>query len=302
MLLRNWMRLSSVIGCILLLAFMSIICTPSTSSADVLAFGLDPQSVGFATTHGGSRGGSGNIIDFAVLRPNSAFDNVLGSSYKPAAGSPAFDSSKWTYLYQVANAAPIIGGTPSTIQSFGFNPIQQSGVPNLATSVGTFDGNKLRFDFTNQGTIVNAQGNNLQSVNAFGINSSPIANSNGINVSTTSSPRNVPGSNGLIWNFSTGNFATGQNHILNGIQNGQTSPVFGFQSDASPRTTLPILGSDGRVQQVAFGPVLNGVIQTSTGFQQLIPIAGAFNVPFAGGGWELRSQAQCCSLDRDWSA
>jgi len=287
MLASDRKRLSSAIVCIVLLMFTSIICIPSTSSADVLAFGLDPQAVGFARTFG-TTGGNGNIVDFAVLRPNSAFNNILGSSYQPAAGSPAFDVSKYTYLYQVANAAPSIGGTPSTIQTFGFNPIQQSGIPNLATSVGTF-GNNLRFDFTNQGLIVNAQGNNLQSVNAFGINASPVANSDRINVSSTSLPRNVPGSSGLIWNFTTGNFAPGQNHILNGIQNGKTSPIFGYQSDASPSSSRSL------------GPVLNGVIATSAGFQQLIPMAGAFNTPFAGGGVERRSQVQCCSSDPAWS-
>lgn len=262
MLGSDWKRLSSAIVCIVLLAFTSIICIPSTSSADVLAFGLDPLAVGFAQTFGGI-GGNGNIIDFAVLRPNSAFDNILGSSYQPAVGSPAFDPSKWTYLYQVANASS--GNPPSTLQTFGFNPIQQSGIPNLATSVGTFGNNagNLRFDFTNQGSIVNAQGNNLQSVNAFGINSSLVANNNIINVSTSSLPH---GSSGLIWNFSTGNSSP----ILNGIQNGNTSPLFGYQSDASPSISSNL------------GPVLNGVIATSAGFQAVTPIAGAFNVAYAG--------------------
>lgn len=280
----DWKRLSSAIVCIMLLALTAIICIPSRSSADVLRFGLDPQLVGFATTFGSSPGSNGNIIDFAVLRPNSAFDNILSSSYQPAAGSPAFDASKYTYLYQVANVS---SSTPHTLQSFGFNPTQQSGVPNTATSVGTFTNTatnlntagNLRFDFTNQGAVVNAQGNNLQSVNAFGIQSSLVANSNRINVSSTSLPH---GSTGLIWNFTTGNFAPGAQSLSNGIGSGATSPIFGYQSDQSPRTTVP--GSNGR--EVAAGPVLNGVIQpTGQGLQTITPLSGAFGVPFAFSGF-----------------
>lgn len=272
----DWRRSISAAVCIVLLVFTSIICTPSTSSADVLQLGLDPSVAGFATTFGGI-GGNGNIIDFAALRPNSAFDNTLAANYHPSAGSPPFDPSKWTYLYQVANAGFAPGGVSHTLQSFGFNPVQQSGIRNEATSVGTFGGGNLRFDFTTQGTIVNAQGNNLQGVNNFGIAERLLPSNtlptNIINVSSSSLPH---GSTGLIWNFATNNFTPGAQNIQNGIQQGATSPIFGYQSDQFPASSTNL------------GPVLNGVIQGFGTIQTVTPLSGVFNVPF---GQSLTSSA-----------
>jgi hypothetical protein len=173
--MRRWTRLRAGLAVCALTA-TALTCIPSMSSADIMTFGRDPFSVGFATTFSGiGGGGQGNIVDFAVLRPNSAFDNILSSSYAPFQGSPSFDSSKWTYLYQVANAAPSVN--PQTLQSFAFSPPQQSGIQNFATSIGTFSAGNFRLDFTNEGTIVNAQGNNLQSVNDFGLAASLVQNS-----------------------------------------------------------------------------------------------------------------------------
>lgn len=158
-----------------------------------------------------------SIVNFAVLPPNDPFTGVLSSTYTPGAiGVPPvspgpafnFNPNNYTYLYQVANT-----GSATTITGFDFKP----GV--TGTTIGTFTNPALRLDFLNNGSVVNATGNNLQGPSSFGLATSPNPHTTGV---ATNQLSLLPG-NRLAWQFS-------------GLTPGNTSPVFGFQSPFAPGT------------------------------------------------------------------
>lgn len=182
-----------------------------------------------------------SIVNFAVVPPNDPFAGILSSTYNPGPigvppvpAGPAFNfnPNNYTYLYQVSNT-----GAAATITGFDFKP----GV--TGTTIGTFANPALRLDFLNNGSVVNATGNNLQGAGSFGLAATPNPNIVGAGTNQLSL---LPG-NRLGWVFS-------------GLTPGNTSPVFGFQSPFSPSTPGGLGGG------VISGSLPNGVPLTNSIF------------------------------------
>ncbi len=159
------------------LAIMGLIAPVSTSHAvpipplgDPLRLVGDPLQF---FTGNAAAPGVGAVVNFAVLPPGSAFNGLLSNYYTPSSGSPVFNDTRYTYLYQVANTST------STLNNFTLpktGPFPGGvclGVPREcghgAFSTGSFTSGNVRLDFLNNGALVNAQGNNLQGAGSFGI-------------------------------------------------------------------------------------------------------------------------------------
>ena len=166
-------------------------------------------------------------VNYAVLPPFDPFDSVLSKAYVPAQGNPGFDSSKYTYLYQVANPAS------SHVTWTSFQPQFSAFTPVASTSAGSFASGNLRLDFLNGGSIVNATGNNVQGPSSFGIGAR-----------TVSGPERIE----ILSNPFGGQSHPYATFLNQGVTPGLTSPLFGYQSNNGPTFTTGLLQGD------VFGP------------------------------------------------
>lgn len=142
-----WRRIRLIVACLVMLG-----CLYVTSPSNAFAVALR----GFT----GFTGDQYGIINYAVLSPFDSFAGVLAGAYVPRPGDPAFDASKYTYLYQVASL-PTLTGAGLPIRWESFEAETRPSRPVSTTTVGTFASGNLRLDFLNGGTVVNAAGNNL---------------------------------------------------------------------------------------------------------------------------------------------
>ena len=159
-------------------------------------------------------------VNYAVLPPFDPFDSVLSKMYVPAQGNSGFDSSKYTYLYQVANP------TASHVTWSSFQPQFSAFTPVASSSAGSFASGNLRLDFLNAGSIINATGNNLQGVNSFGIGAR-----------TVSGPERIE----ILSNPFGGQSHPYATFLNQGVTPGFTSPLFGYQSANGPTFTTGLL-------------------------------------------------------------
>lgn len=205
-------------------------------------------------------------VNFAVLSPNTVgFSGVLESVFNrggsvpdptsPSGRSPGFDSGQYTYLYQLANK------TSATISSFT--------IPTTATTWGTYAGGNFRLDFLNNGTVVNAQGNNLQGAGSLGIAGRTVSGNDLVAVAASG----VKSPNGIEWRFQSGG---------GGIAPGSTSPLFGYQSPNGPVSGGGVitgffpsgasLGSLGSVQGISVAPEPGTVLLLGSGLVGLVSL------------------------------
>ncbi|HMX91863.1 MAG TPA: PEP-CTERM sorting domain-containing protein, partial [Nitrospira sp.] len=132
-------------------------------------------------------------------------------------------SSKYTYLYQIANPA-------SSHATWGsFQPQFSVFTPVSTTSTGSFASGNLRLDFFNGGSLVNASGNNLQGTHSFGIGAR-----------TVSGPERIE----ILSNPLGGRSHPYSTFLNQGVTSGFTSPLFGFQSSNGPTFTTGLLQGD----------------------------------------------------------
>lgn len=188
--------------------------------------------------------GSGTVVNFAVLPPGSVFNGLLSNNYTASSGSPGFNDTRYTYLYQVANTST------STLANFTLpktGPFPGSlclGVPlncgHGAFSTGSFNAGNFRLDFLNNGALVNAQGNNFQGAGSFGIAGQTVSGNSLINV--VASPF---GARDVSWQFQS---------QAGGIAPGSTSPLLGYQTNDGP-----VIGSG-----IITGTLANGTFFSTT--------------------------------------
>ena len=178
------------------------------------------------TGHSAGALGTNTVINFAVLPPGSVFNGLLSNNYTASSGSPGFNDTRYTYLYQVANtsSAPL-ALTNFTLPKTGPFPGGVClGVPlncgHGAFSTGSFNAGNFRLDFLNGGAVVNAQGNNLQGAGNFGIAGRTVSGNSVINVAA--SPF---GARDVSWQFQS---------QAGGIAPGSTSPLLGYQTNDGP--------------------------------------------------------------------
>ena len=258
-----------------LLAIAIVIGAVSTSYAvelnplaDPIRHGGDPLQ--FFTGHSAGAPGSNTVINFAVLPPGSAFNGLLSNNYAPSQGSPAFNDTRYTYLYQVANTSTSsLGLTSFTLKDAGpfpggicFGQPRECG--HGAFSTGTFSAGNFRLDLLNGGSLVNAQGNNLQGASTFGIAGRTVSGNSLVNV--TASPF---GTRDVSWQFQS---------LAGGIASGSTSPLLGYQTN-----DLPVLGTglisgsfangasfDTRVSGIAVAPEPGTILIFGSGLVGLL--------------------------------
>lgn len=216
---------------LVVLALILSIGTVSTSHAvpipplgDPLRLVGDPLQ--YFTGHSVGALGPSTVVNFAVLPPGSVFNGVLSNNYAPSIGSPGFNDTRYTYLYQVGNTSP----SPLTLTTFtipDLHPFPGSvclGQPPVCghgpISQGSFSAGNFRLDMLNGGAVVNAQGNNLQGASSFGLAGRPVSGNDLVHVAT--SPL---GTHDLSWKFQSQS---------GGIPPGSTSPLFGFQTNDTP--------------------------------------------------------------------
>lgn len=213
------------------LAILGSTTTVSTAHAvpipplgDPLRLVGDPLQ--FFTGHSEGTLGSGTVVNFAVLPPGSVFNGLLSNNYTASSGSPGFNDTRYTYLYQVANTSTSsLAINNFTLPKTGPFPGGVClGVPREcghgAFSTGSFTAGNLRLDFLNNGTLVNAQGNNLQGAGSFGIAGTTVSGNSLINVAA--SPF---GARDVSWQFQS---------QAGGIAPGATSPLLGYQTNDGP--------------------------------------------------------------------
>src|SRR5688500_14669777 len=92
------------------LAMLGSITTVSTAHAVPIPPLGDPlrlvgDALQFFTGHSAGALGPGTVVNFAVLPPGSAFNGLLSNNYTASSGSPGFNDTRYTYLYQVANTS-----------------------------------------------------------------------------------------------------------------------------------------------------------------------------------------------------
>ena len=188
--------------------------------------------------------GSGTVVNFAVLPPGSAFNGLLSNNYTASAGSPGFNDTRYTYLYQVANTSTATLANFTLPQTGPFPGSLCLGVPvncgHGAFSTGSFNSGNFRLDFLNNGALVNAQGNNLQGSSSFGIAGSTVSGNSLISVAA--SPF---GARDVSWQFQS---------QAGGIAPGATSPLLGYQTNDAP-----VIGSG-----IISGTFSNGTFFSST--------------------------------------
>lgn len=235
----TWKRLSVAIAC--LAVFGSISLFAHTAAHAVPLYGFTGHDVPFSASPAISA-----TVNYAVLPPFDPFGNMLSQVYVPAAGNPAFDSSKYTYLYQVANPAS------SHVTWSSFQPQLSVVTPVSATSTGSFATGDLRLDFLNGGSVVNANGNNLQGPHNFGIAARTVTGAERIEI--LSNP----------WGGGSHPYSTFLNQ---GVTAGLTSPLFGFQSSNGPTFTTGLLQGD------VYGP--GRAFAAPVSMFATVPIAGA---------------------------
>lgn len=216
---------------LILLAIILSIGPVSTSQAvPIPPLGDPSRLVGdplqYFTGHSVGAIGSNTVVNFAVLPPGSVFNGLLSNNYTPSPGSPGFNDTRYTYLYQVANtSASPLALTNFTLPATGPFPGstclgQPVNCNHGAFSTGTFSAGNFRLDFLNGGAVVNAQGNNLQGAGTFGIAGRTVSGNSVINVAA--SPF---GTRDVSWQFQS---QTG------GIAPGATSPLLGYQTNDTP--------------------------------------------------------------------
>ena len=190
--------------------------------------------------------GPGTVVNFAVLPPGSAFNGLLSNNYTASPGSPGFNDTRYTYLYQVANTSTSsVALNNFTLPQTGPFPGSLClGVPvncgHGAFSTGSFNAGNLRLDFLNNGALVNAQGNNLQGAGSFGIAGTTVSGNSLISVAA--SPF---GARDVSWQFQS---------QAGGIAPGSTSPLLGYQTNDGP-----VIGS-GTIS----GTLANGTFFSTT--------------------------------------
>jgi len=203
------------------------------------------------------------IVNYAVLSPFDSFAGVLAGAYAPAQGNSGFDSSKYTYLYQVANTSSF---PPNRIVT-SFQSEFTNSRPVSTTTVGAFASGNLRLDFLNGGAIVNAMGNSLQGAANLGIAARIVSGPEQIGILTNptfSGSRTHP-----YWTF--------QNILGSGL----TGPLVGYQSNVGPTFTTGFL--DGFA---SFGSSTPGVL--SGGFAT-VPNAISTSAPEPNGALVIGS-------------
>jgi len=235
----NWKKLRLSIACMAVCGLTSPFA--GTTAHAVPLYGFTGNDVPFSASSTISA-----IVNYAVLPPFDPFGSVLSTAYVPAQGNSGFDSSKYTYLYQVANPAS------SHVTWTSFQPQFSVATPVSTTSTGSFASGSFRLDFLNAGSIVNASGNNLQGAHSFGIGAR-----------TVSGPERME-----IFSNPFGGHAHPYSTFLNqGLTPGFTSPVFGFQSNHGPTFTTGLLQGD------VFRP--GGTFAAPVSMFVAVPIAGA---------------------------
>lgn len=233
------------------LAILGSITTVSTAHAvpipplgDPLRLVGDPLQ--FFTGHSAGALGPGTVVNFAVLPPGSAFNGLLSNNYTASSGSPGFNDTRYTYLYQVANTSTSsVSLNNFTLPKTGPFPGGVClGVPREcghgAFSTGSFNSGNFRLDFLNNGTLVNAQGNNLQGAGTFGIAGRTVSGNSLISVAA--SPF---GARDVSWQFQS---------QAGGIAPGSTSPLLGYQTNDGP-----VIGSG-----IISGTLANGTFFSTT--------------------------------------
>lgn len=215
-----WKKLSFPIACMAVFGLASSFA--QTTAHAVPLYGFTGSDVPFSASSTISA-----TVNYAVLPPFDPFGSVLSAAYVPAQGNPGFDSSKYTYLYQVANPAS------SHVTWTSFQPQFSAFTPVATTSTGSFASGSFRLDFLNGGSIVNASGNNLQGAHSFGIGAR-----------TVSGPERME----ILSNPFGGQSHPYSTFLNQGLTPGFTSPLFGFQSNNGPTFTTGLLQGD------VFGP------------------------------------------------
>ena len=164
----------------------------------------------------GFTGDQYGIINYAVLSPFDSFAGVLAGAYVPRLGDPAFDASKYTYLYQVASL-PTLTGSGLPIKWDSFEAETRASRQVSTTTIGTFASGNLRLDFLNGGTVVNATGNNLQGAGSLGNAARTVSGPERMDVRVNfCCGRGLPN-----WGFTQ-------------LSIGFTSPIVGYQSNIAP--------------------------------------------------------------------
>lgn len=212
----NWKKLSLSLMCVAILGLTAPLA--QTTAHAVPLYGFTGHDVPFSASPVISA-----TVNYAVLPPFDPFGSMLSQLYVPAAGNPGFDSSKYTYLYQIANPA-------SSHATWGsFQPQFSVFTPVSTTSTGSFASGNLRLDFFNGGSLVNASGNNLQGTHSFGIGAR-----------TVSGPERIE----ILSNPLGGRSHPYSTFLNQGVTSGFTSPLFGFQSSNGPTFTTGLLQGD----------------------------------------------------------
>src|SRR5574340_252656 len=211
----DWKKLSLPIACVVVFGLTSPFAHTTAHAVPLYGFTGNEAPLPVSSTISA-------IVNYAVLPPFDPFDSVLSKMYVPAQGNSGFDSSKYTYLYQVANP------TASHVTWSSFQPQFSAFTPVASTSAGSFASGNLRLDFLNGGSIVNATGNNVQGPSSFGIGARTVSGPERIEILS--------------------NPFGGQSHpyatFVQGLTPGFTSPLFGYQSDNGPTFTTGLLQGD----------------------------------------------------------
>ena len=203
----RWKNFGPAILCLMVIAGPAIVRPPAAHAVPLPGF-TGYSDMGVA------------IVNYAVLSPFDSFSGLLSAAYVPASGSQAFDSSKYTYLYQVA--APMT----STVTWGSLEPERTHVQAVSASSVGAFASGTLRLDFLNGGSIVNATGNNLQGASSLGLAARSVSGPERIDV------------------LSNPAFSGSRSHpywTMQGIGPGFTGPLVGYQSHIAPSFTDGLL-------------------------------------------------------------
>lgn len=235
----TWNKSRIAGACMAIFGWISV--GPHTAADAVPMYGFTGHDVPFSAAPGISA-----TVNYAVLPPFDPLGSLLSQAYVPAAGNPGFDSSKYTYLYQVAN------GSSSHVTWGSFQPQFSVWTPVSTTSTGSFATGNVRLDFLNGGSHVNASGNNLQGAHSFGIASRTVSGPERMEV--LSNP----------WGGRSHPYSTFLNQ---GVAPGLTSPLFGFQSSNGPTFTTGLLQGD------LYGP--GGAYAAPVSLFAAVPTAGA---------------------------
>lgn len=235
----DWKKLSVCIVCVAVCGLLSPFA--HTTAHAVPLYGFTGNDVPFSVSSTIAA-----TVNYAVLPPFDPFGTMLSQAYVPAQGNPGFDSSKYTYLYQVANPPS------SHVVWTSFQPQASVVTPVSTTSTGSFASGSFRLDFLNGGSIVNASGNNLQGTQSFGIGAR-----------TVSGPERME----VLSNPFGGQTHPYSTFLNQGLTAGITTPIFGFQSSNGPTFTT------GLLQGEVLGP--GGAFVGPMSMFASVPIAGA---------------------------